>query len=518
MSDKIDYSVWTEYNEFGKIARIHDSETNRSMDFLYGPDDERYCSIQRYNDGSIEHEVIYLDGLDLWVDWDGVQKWTYYPEEHVITRKVDNGNFNHYFTFTDQVGSILKVVDANGTVKFSATYDPWGRQTVTTNQIGLIRGYTGHEMLTEYGLINMNGRLYDPLLGRFLSTDNFVQEPGSTQSFNRYSYCLNNPLKYNDPDGEMAWFIPVIVGSVVGAYTGASIQSGTAAFWNWSSNCWKGAIVGGILGGALGFQVSTALWSSNSIAITGLTEKIGEATLFSKAAGITNSILQSGTINIALNLPTGGGLDGAWKSGVSGLVTGAWAATGGFGMAKGFGATTKASKMFGKLGYQAIGTVGSSIGNNWARNNHLLSNLTLGVGPVNFTIGKQVLRWENNIGNILFNSLGIANLAFGGKAIFDTDNLTFVYKGGLRDKIFGKESAWGSFAVFGNNNLYPPTESKYSDLYSHELHHLWQSRAMGEIFIPNYVAHGLTSLIGRGDFIEKMNFYEQIGYFHHWYE
>ena len=125
---------------------------------------------------------------------------------------------------------------------------------------------------------------------------------------------------------------------------------------------------------------------------------------------------------------------------------------------------------------------------------------------------------ENNIGNILFNSLGIANLAFGGKAIFDTDNLTFVYKGGLRDKIFSKERAWGSFAVFGNNNLYPPTESKYSDLYSHELHHLWQSRAMGVIFIPNYVSHGLTSLIGRGNFIETMNFYEQIGYFHHWYE
>lgn len=192
----------TEYNELGKISRIHDWETGRSLDILYGPDDERYLSIQRYNDGSIEHEVIYLDGLDLRIDWDGYQKWTYYPEDHVITKRSGNGAFNHYFTFTDQVGSILKAVDANGTVKFSASYDPWGQQTVTTNQIGLIRGYTGHEMLTEYGLINMNGRFYDPLLGRFLSTDNFVQEPGSTQSFNRYSYCLNNPLKYTDPSGD----------------------------------------------------------------------------------------------------------------------------------------------------------------------------------------------------------------------------------------------------------------------------------------------------------------------------
>ncbi|MFA9388738.1 MAG: RHS repeat-associated core domain-containing protein [Prolixibacteraceae bacterium] len=45
------------------------------------------------------------------------------------------------------------------------------------------------------------GRLYDPLVGRFLNPDNFVQQLGNTQSYNRYSYCLNNPLKYTDPSG-----------------------------------------------------------------------------------------------------------------------------------------------------------------------------------------------------------------------------------------------------------------------------------------------------------------------------
>ena len=224
----------TEYNTFGKISRIHDHETGRSLDILYGIDDERYLSIQRYGDGSIEHEVIYLDGLDLRIDWDGYQKWTYYPEDHVITKRNDNGAFNHYYTFTDQVGSILKAVNANGAVKFSATYDPWGRQTVTLNQIGLIRGYTGHEMLTEYDLINMNGRLYDPLLGRFLSTDNFVQEPGSTQSFNRYSYCLNNPLKYNDPSGE--WFglddLLIAGSSFLFGYISNGVSTGN---WGWKS-------------------------------------------------------------------------------------------------------------------------------------------------------------------------------------------------------------------------------------------------------------------------------------------
>ena len=65
------------------------------------------------------------------------------------------------------------------------------------------RGFTGHEHYPEFNIINMNGRLYDPVIGRFFSPDNFVQTPEFTQGFNRYSYCLNNPLKYTDPSGEL---------------------------------------------------------------------------------------------------------------------------------------------------------------------------------------------------------------------------------------------------------------------------------------------------------------------------
>ena len=47
----------------------------------------------------------------------------------------------------------------------------------------------------------MNGRIYDPLLGRFLSADTFIQAPMNLQSYNRYSYVLNNPLSLIDPTG-----------------------------------------------------------------------------------------------------------------------------------------------------------------------------------------------------------------------------------------------------------------------------------------------------------------------------
>ena len=73
----------------------------------------------------------------------------------------------------------------------------------------------------------MNGRLYDPILGRMLSLDNFVQAAGSTQGFNRYSYGLNNPLKYVDPDGEFAVADSWLIGFIDGFFS-----SSTSRFQN----------------------------------------------------------------------------------------------------------------------------------------------------------------------------------------------------------------------------------------------------------------------------------------------
>ena len=64
-----------------------------------------------------------------------------------------------------------------------------------------LRGYTGHEQLDELALVHMGGRIYDPVIGRFLQADPFVQQPNNIQSFNRYSYVMNNPLNKTDPSG-----------------------------------------------------------------------------------------------------------------------------------------------------------------------------------------------------------------------------------------------------------------------------------------------------------------------------
>jgi len=64
-----------------------------------------------------------------------------------------------------------------------------------------VKGFTDHEHMDSVGLIHMNGRVYDPELGRFMSADPFVQAPYNSQSYNRYSYVFNNPLSFTDPSG-----------------------------------------------------------------------------------------------------------------------------------------------------------------------------------------------------------------------------------------------------------------------------------------------------------------------------
>lgn len=76
-------------------------------------------------------------------------------------------------------------------------------------------GYTGHEHLDNVGLIHMNGRVYDPIIGRFISPDPLVPSPESSQGLNRYTYVNNNPLSYTDPSGHIALSTVAYIASAV---------------------------------------------------------------------------------------------------------------------------------------------------------------------------------------------------------------------------------------------------------------------------------------------------------------
>jgi RHS repeat-associated protein len=125
-----------------------------------------------------------------------------------------------YYIHLDHLGSYIALTSPSKKVRQRNWFDPWGNYSEDLNKrfdhgppvyaahpnFPLTkRGFTGHEHYPEINIINMNGRLYDPVIGRFFSPDNFVQMPEFSQSYNRYSYCLNNPLKYVDPTGQLYW-------------------------------------------------------------------------------------------------------------------------------------------------------------------------------------------------------------------------------------------------------------------------------------------------------------------------
>ena len=104
---------------------------------------------------------------------------------------------------------MIPLTDASGNVVEKYAYDPWGARrnpndwTQKDSRTSWItnRGYTGHEHLAAFGIINMNGRVYDPLTAQFFSPDPFIQAPGDWRNYNRYGYCMNNPTRNTDPSG-----------------------------------------------------------------------------------------------------------------------------------------------------------------------------------------------------------------------------------------------------------------------------------------------------------------------------
>ena len=169
----------------------------------------------------------------------------YYDAPAVLIK--EGNRLSVFFIHRDYLGSILQIADAQGNVVEENSFDAWGRlrnpatQTVyapgTEPELMLDRGFTGHEHLSFFGLINMNARLYDPVLGRFLSPDPYVQVLDFTQSYNRYMYAMNNPLCYVDRNGEFLWFVPVIIGAAIGMYSGGVIANKgqyNPVKWDWS--------------------------------------------------------------------------------------------------------------------------------------------------------------------------------------------------------------------------------------------------------------------------------------------
>ncbi len=168
-----------------------------------------------------------------------------------------------YYLHRDYLGSIVGISDREGKVVEKRHYGAWGAlekyessdSSLTQDHPLLDRGWTGHEYFSVVHLVHMNGRMYDTDLRRFLSPDNYVQDPSNTQNYNRYQYGYNNPLKYSDPSGEFFGLSILLSGLIIGALVGGAsyaVKAAVTGHWKWGEFLGSIAIgaVSGLIGGA----------------------------------------------------------------------------------------------------------------------------------------------------------------------------------------------------------------------------------------------------------------------------
>ncbi|MBR6132139.1 MAG: VCBS repeat-containing protein [Bacteroidales bacterium] len=320
----------TEYNLFNQPSQITEGDLEVLLE--YGQDGQRVKAVFKRN-GVVERTRYYISAnYEKEVDAAGVTThYNYiYGANGLAALCVRRNEVDSlYYVHPDRLGSYTHITNGSKQVIRALHFDPWGNVKTDTNwtvfdttslagnlagTFRFDRGFTGHEHYADLKIINMNGRLYDPVIARFFSPDNFVQAPDFTQSFNRYSYCLNNPLQYVDPSGESF----IALGFAIGAMVNVISQMITGNI-NSASDFLFSAFIGGIAGvvsGAAGSAAMSAAGVGGFLGGAASGAASGAAGGF--IAGTGNALVGGNDFGTALGYGWLGGVAGALFGGLTG--------------------------------------------------------------------------------------------------------------------------------------------------------------------------------------------------------
>lgn len=287
----------TSYNTFNKVKRI--SKDTAFVDVFYWPDQQRVLQ-KMYVNNILTRTKIYLGLSEIEYFSSGLTRTTNYIGGIGIQITESQGNNTTskiQYYLKDHLGSVTGFTDEAGALIEEYSYDAWGKRRnidwTIANNISPTheRGFTNHEHYDIFDIIDMNGRIYDPTLGRFLQPDPFIQDPYYLQSYNRYAYVLNNPLSLSDPTG-----------------------------YNWFSDIWGG--ITGAIGSVVNFVIDN--WKpivtiAIGVAIAAYTGGVGVASW--QAAFASGTAAGFGS-SIAGTLLNGGSLTDALKSGIRSAIIG----------------------------------------------------------------------------------------------------------------------------------------------------------------------------------------------------
>ena len=305
---------WEEYTSFNKIKQMRfgslsspndptNAVADRTVELVYGPEHQRLRQTVQLTSNAPSHmeagTTWYMNGPDSLglsyekeVKANGVIEHKHYLSAGgevfaQFTKRegtLPPGKLAQQVSYIhhDHLGSLAVITNEAGHVTERLAYDPWGKRRYTDGNkdsndtltsANTKRGYTMHEHMDEMGVINMNGRVYDSAIGRFLTADPHIQSPGDLQSFNRYSYVLNNPLAYTDPMGYFSFkkffraVVAIVVAVVVVVYVmpaifaaaAGSAAGGAAMAATTGAKLLTGAIAGG-LSSAVQAGTAKAFW------------------------------------------------------------------------------------------------------------------------------------------------------------------------------------------------------------------------------------------------------------------
>jgi RHS repeat-associated protein len=299
------------YASFDKPTRI--TKGTASSDMKYGVDRDLYYKVDNTveNGSSVSYKRYYIGAYEKVVRTGGNGNMTehkYNIGNAVLTYR--DGSNTTSFIHADNQGSVIATTNHVGLVTTQDIYDPFGKQSevyrasvyITSLPPITDKGYTGHKQMNHVDVIHMNGRIYDPTLGRFLQADPFIQAPLNSQNYNRYSYVLNNPMSYTDPTGyffsglrkkiKKYWKADVAIGVTIATYGAAS---GWAAGW-------------GMTQGFTMTTLGTTMTYTTGLSVTGA---LTAGAIAGAAGGFVGGALQTGSFRGALKGAFGGAIAGA---------------------------------------------------------------------------------------------------------------------------------------------------------------------------------------------------------------
>ena len=318
------------YTPYDLPAALTSVSNNIKVGFEYGPNREKirrlnYPSTTATNSTDVVH---YVGDAEIHVNALGIQEVRRYAGPVIVVQSDSGGQYQigRQYPLTDGQGSTFAVLSDWGeplSAHASMAFDPFGaRREADSAQATpwtpvlqaeldatTRHGYTGHEQVDAAGVIHMNGRIYDPVLGRFLQADPYVQDMFNSQSLNRYSYVLNNPLAYTDPTGYWGHreqgYVRMAAAIVISVWTGGMAAGaatwGEAAAWATAggfasgmvaSGNGKGAVMGGLTSLAfLGVNYAVVGGDLNALKAGGLSTKQYAARALT--SGVAGGVLAS---------------------------------------------------------------------------------------------------------------------------------------------------------------------------------------------------------------------------------